>query len=345
MRSFSDIPIPKVLCQIDPDPESAKAYLRSTISQHLELYDRSMDRWGLRTQESRRLNQLLGRQSPHANQLASNMPLREGLGCLIIDAFSDMMSRRPHRRYFSVTLISDRWLAFDRDTYVWLGGMRQSIRPVMALGCFDGWFAMLEVQTLDETVRGLGRILLPHAHAIAWSDDPEFSPENAVTVMTKSHRLVSRLGAPTVEIRYFDNTNPRNLAAYLFKAASVAKFREPCMRSPSGLHLADTALPPGSAVRQSEVLSGMYFDELMLTGGDGAYLRTKAKQFCRDWIAKSKGWEISAESAETTWLRTRRRTGRDDNYAPVSVVRETRQLPYHSPISLAAARFTEKLLN
>jgi hypothetical protein len=342
MATFSQLNIPKTKSNIDPSPLSAKDYLRGTISQLLDIYDRGVDRWMLLPQEIARSEEIIGRRGRYENCLASNMGLRLTSGGLLIDLCRQMELNRPERCYFLVTLISDRWLSFDRDTYIWLEGMRRTVRPVMALGGFDGWFSMLEIQSLDETVRGLGRILLPHAHAIAWSDDPAFSPEAAEQRMASSRRLVSRIGAKTVHVSYRADTSPCNLAAYIIKAACLAKYREPCIRSPSGIKLSDTALPPVSAVRQIEILSGIYFDELMLSGGDGAFLRVELKRAMLRNASRSGIHEMSIERARLHWSGLRRRTGRDDNYWPVDIDRSGKQLPFASPITLACARFTRK---
>jgi len=337
MVSFSQLNCRAPISNIDPSPAGAKKYLRETITQTLSLYDRGTSRWKLLPQDLIVAEAIIGRSRLVANQLASNMGLRRALGSLLIDLLGAMQNAHPRRRFFLVTLISDRWLSFDLDTYIWLGGMQNTVRPVMALGGFTGWFGMIEVQTLDETVRGLGRILMPHAHAVAWSDDPRFCPEEAEGVMRASKRLISRIGAATVDVSYREDTSACNLGAYIMKAAAVAKFREPCRYSPSGLKLSDTALPPVSAVRQVEVLSEMYFDELMLSGGDGTYLRRELKLAMLNILPSR---ETSVESAAAHWDRVRARSEQTARYARVDIDNTGRQLPPDSPISLASARWT-----
>ena len=183
--------------------------------------------------------------------------------------------------------------------------------------------------------------MLPHFHAVAWSDDPGFNPEYAGSRMRASARLVSRIAAQTADVSYAIDTSPTNLAAYVSKAPSVGKFREPDRLSPSGFCLSPSALAPVSAVRLLEILSGMYFDELMLSGGNGTYLRTELRRHMID-CATVIGRIVTVEQSTRQWNRVRARTGRDRFHYPLEIVRQPTQLPIDSPISLECPRLLER---
>lgn len=249
MLSFSEINTTSF--GIDPSPEGAKRFLKSTTTQFSDLVDRGVRRWRMTPQYASTFDAIVGRSRHIQNHLGSNMDLRFLLGSRLIDLLHDMEKLLPQRRFFLVTLLSDRWLSFDRYTQIWLGGMKDAMRQVLRLGGFTGWFGMVEVQTLDETVRYFGRILLPHGHFVVWSDDLDFDPLDAENRMAASGRLESRTSAKTVTVRADRSTSACNIAAYVMKAAALAKYRVPAHRSPSRFGLADCALPDVTPVSSS----------------------------------------------------------------------------------------------
>lgn len=337
MLSFSELIIDPSDLGIDPTPTGAKRWLRSTIDQMAQLFDRSTFRAALLPQDIPVADAIVGRRWAPRNCLASNLQLRMELGSRLIDLLFEMQTEMPHRRFFLVTLVSDRWLSFDRYTEIWLGGMKGAARQVMRLGRWDGWFGAVEVQTLDETITYFGRILLPHIHVIAWSDDPDFDPEVAEANMSDSGRLESRVSAKTVDVRVDPSTSVCNLAAYIMKAPCVAKRRVPSLKSASGFSFGDSRLPPVSAVRQLEVLSGVEFDEILLSGGNGSQLRAELINMMQRRLPERTLQAVDAERSRHFWARARQRT-RLVNYEPVIVDRSLAQLPSNPPISLACER-------
>lgn len=335
MRGFSDIPIDRLALGIDPSPKAAKSFVAETTHQLLSTFDRSIERWRLSPQEVRFLDAMVGRHRNDRSLLASNLMLRRQLASRLIDLLHEMEATAPSRRFYLVTPLSDRWLSFDRFTQIWLGGMTHAVRQIMRLGKFTGWFGLIELQTLDETVQFFGRLLLPHGHFIAWSDDPEFDPEEAEARMAASRRLESGTGAATVTVRSDPRLSPCNMGAYIMKGAALAKRRAPNSRSPVGFVLDECALPPVSAVRQMEILSQITFDELMLSGGNGGQLRSELVRLMKQIPPRNS--EIDREHAARFWVKCRRRTRRT-TYQPVSINRTRAQLLPDPPISLALAR-------
>ncbi|HEU0043131.1 hypothetical protein [Sphingomonas sp.] len=336
-RGFSNLNVPEYLSGIDPSPRSAKTYLSGTLEQHLRLHKRSTEWWHLRPQDQRIEDAILGRpgKAP-ANALASNSSARYAVGQFGIDLFDQHRREWPQRRYALATLFSDRWLSFDRDLWVLLGGIKEASRQVIRLGQFDGWLAVVEFQTLVNTLGGLGRLILPNVHAVAWSDDPSFSFEAAEDRMLRSGRLFSHASAKTADVRRTADTSPTNLIAYMLKAAAVGKHRIPSTSSRWGFVLDDCALPPRAAARQTELLSSLYLDELIMAGGAGSPLRTALVGHLNANVVRSRNTELSVEGATRFWNGVRPRASA--RYSPVSVHRERRQLPHDAPLSLDPMR-------
>ncbi len=338
LRGFSQLNTGSRWAEIDTSPAGAKEWLRETIRQMGDITRRSFERRELLPQHSLMLNRVLGAQrGAPCTMLASNLHQRSQCGAALID-FMDVHRRQtPERRYFLVTIFSDRWLSFDRaHTIIWLGGMKKIIAEVMRHAGFEGWFGAVEIQTLDETTGGLGRALLPHFHAIGWTTDRNFDPDAAAVRMQRLGRLKSHNNAQTVVITGDDGSSPSNLAAYILKAPSLAKAREPCASSPSGFRFTKTALPPIAAARLTEVLSGIYFDELLLSGGNGKGIRTHLRRLVRSSISDRSHHNISIEQAQRFWTELRRQ-GPLKRYPAVKVERTFGQLDLHSPICLASA--------
>ncbi|WP_419826856.1 hypothetical protein [Sphingomonas sp.] len=272
------------------------------------------------------------------NALASNMGLRWHVGAFGIDMFAEFAAQNPQRRFMLVTLISDGWLAYDCDTFIYLGGMQAASTALLNQAGFDGWAAIAEIQTLDESKKDLGRILLPNVHAIAWTMDPTIELAALERQLQASPELKSATSAATVTIEHRADTSPTNLMAYLLKNAALAKRRVPSRHSLSGLALGDCALRPASAVRQHEILSRIYLSELIFAGGEGLPLKDQLDHEV-DRCAPFHRGELSTDAAAMFWKRLRQRHGRDEHYYPVAIDRSPAQLPCESPISLAASRF------
>lgn len=189
----------------------------------------------------------------------------------------------------------------------------------------------VEFQTLAERAGGFGHLVLPNVHAVAWMNDAAFSFEAAEATMAASGRLVSETGASTVTVRRRDDTSPTNLAAYMFKGACVAKYRDVRNGGPWGVALADCALPPRAAARQIELLSAMYLDELILASGQGKRIRRELEQHLNASIRPRIG-ELSTEAAARFWKGAFGRT--PAFYGAVAVDRSTAQSKAAEALSL-----------
>lgn len=304
-------------------PFTPTKYLQHTCREHLDLVDRSIDRWRPLPQERRNLDEIIGRSGASRNCLASNHRLRMSVGNKFINLSKQLQLESPKRQFSLVTLVSDPWLILDRDPYVRLKAMRQTIHPVMALAEWDGWFGIIEFQTLSETVSGLGRVVMAHVHVMAWTERRSFYPERAQALMSDQKRIWTANGIPAVDVREIVDATPERVAAYMAKASSVAKRRLPDKNYASGFKLMPCALAPISAVRQTEILSGMYMDELMISGGEGCRIRT---ELVKHMLMRFDRGYMSTEIALGFWERLRTRAGRDD-YFPVFIDREQGRAP------------------
>lgn len=340
VRGFSQLNLEPSWREIDPSPAGARAFLLDTVKQMNAAVRRSFDRSIMPMRDKTMLDAILGglRGAP-CSMLASNLRQRASCGTALIDMMEAHRREKPARTYYLVTLFSDRWLSFDRTlTIIWLAGMKKIIAEVMRHGGFDGWIGAVEIQTLDESTGVLGRTLLPHFHAVVWTTNPNFDPDIAAAAMRGSGRLKSYNGANSAVITGGKHSSPCNLAAYVLKAPALAKTRESAPDTPSGFRFAPAKLPPIAAARLTEVLSGIYFDELLLSGGDGKPIRTQLRALVRRSVRDRSPANISIEQAQAFWVRTRS-YGPLKRYSAVTIKREPGQLDRLSPVCLASAPF------
>lgn len=347
-RGFSQIKTKSRYAEIDPSPAGAKKFLKSTIVEMRERTDRSVHRYILPKRDSAISNNLVGTHAGHGiyNMLASNLRQRWICGSALIDAFHQHQRQRKDRQYRLITLISDRWLSFDRrDTIIWLAGIKKIAAEVMRHGRFDGWFGGVEIQILDESIPGFGRVLMAHFHAVAWTTDRAFDDRAAEKRMSSLPRLYCEMGAPTATVNGDEASSACNLVAYVMKAPSLAKVRVPCpptTEKPWGFYFADAALPPVAAVRLTQVLSAMYLDEMFIAGGDGKSFRTILKQLV--WSnSRESSLNISVEQSQRYWAGARK-SGPYWRYPQVTVAREFGQLALSSPVRFSIGLFKVDLL-
>jgi hypothetical protein len=104
--------------------------------------------------------------------------------------------------------------------------------------------------------------------------------------------------------------------------------------------LCDSKLPAVAAVRLQELLSGIYLDELILSGGDGQKVRREAAKFIDRIATLGSITDLTVESALRQWQRIRKVTKRDGNYYPIHIERATRHVPLECPIDLLSPRLT-----
>ena len=343
VKSESELLFPVSLPKVDPSPSGASGFVQDTLRQIVALHYRSTEWWMLPRSLLQVERAMIGRPGERPrNVLASNTAAKYIVGRKAIELLDEQQNQHPGRRYYLVTLISDRWITYSHETELWLGGMIATSRPVMQLAGFDGWLGIVEVQTIMEAFIDKGRWLLPHVHAVAWSDDPDFDYLAAARRMNASDRLYNRIGAPCANIRHWQQqgkpvSRATNIAAYVFKGAALGKYRRWDDRSYSGFYLEDTKLSPIAAVRQNEILSSVDLMHLIFAGGTGAAIRNELRRHLNSEVPGS-ATELTPDHARRFWnqVRSRRSSKRYHAYGEPAVYRDAHQRPWDQERQRAA---------
>jgi len=321
MHSFSQLNLPQI--DLAADAKGARDWLRKTYVDFADIFWRGMDRWGTTDAQHRYLQTLLGRSRWITNDLASNCELQTRFGGWLVDQTCQMRVELPHRRLFHVTIINDWWLTSERQTVVVLGGVKHTLSDVMALGCFDGWLGKIEFQTVDHSNPLFGRLVQPHVHVLAWTDDHRFSASDSHSRMITSCRLLSVAEIEKTVVLEEATDGISWIPGYMSKAPSVAKHKIAARYLDSKFRLDDCKLQPVSAIRSFEILSQLRLIDLVVGGGKGRAMRRLAERWIEEAVTVCPASIDAVESARQ-WQKFRqtpklRKWAKRVDYRPVII--------------------------
>jgi hypothetical protein len=312
MIGFSEV-------NICADPNEAKDWHRRGCKQFQMTCDRSMERRHMSIGDSRLLAHLTGSRLQPQNCFASNLALRRSALHAISNELGKMVKEHPFRSFVMVTLINDGWGTFEKLPILYLGAMKDAIAQVMVRANLDGWMGIIELQTIDHSVAGWGRLITPHFHALGWYDDPAYDIEATEAAMCRSARLNSSVRARTAVISPWQDSTLYNLPAYLLKAPAVAKHAVHDRNSPGYFHYEPCTLAPVSATRLFEILSKVELSELVLCSGGGKKLRS-AILACETRVRPTR-FAMSDDDVERFWRRNQPKNG-GGAYVPAKIIRD-----------------------
>ena len=305
----------------DGTRDTAKDRLSYTLSAFERKVEHSIRTWRLKASEERVWSALhsAGRQRV---AVGSNCCIRYNLGCAFIDMMADMFEQYPGRRFFLMTIIHDGWRTFDRRTEINLADIQRrgyQVLNLIGLPCC----AIIEIQAAVNSQATIGRLVLPHIHAIGWTDDRSFDAVATEAEMNALRRLRSLSGAPPVTVIEIDPTlgDLAHAAGYLYKGPFEAKdFAPPSEKHPRGMTLSrSTNVRPNLLLRIDEILSQISMNELLFTRGCPDQQRV-----LRDVLAELSGRHFQSpdlKNISSFWQQARRRNGKD-LYEDVRILRK-----------------------
>lgn len=260
--------------------------------------------------------------------LLSDLEARQRASYILIRLMAKHWQKRlkaPARRYYFLTFIDDLGNTSDRTPQVNLPAIQSKVDKAMRALGLDG-VGLIEVQALmNYPGRGRGRTLLFHAHAIAWTTDPRFSPKAAEAQINGSRSWSNSFGARPLRVKPMTNEKGQidYLAYYSLKVPSDAKNRMPDHKKPGRHILMSTTkgYRPELALRIFEWLSQTKLPDVMFGVGEGTAIRTQ-------WRSKLINWhrhrlrQAEAEppfDAAAFWRDVRRVNG-SQNFEPYQVL-------------------------
>ena len=134
--------------------------------------------------------------------------------------------RHPNRRYFLLTISHSDFLTDDTSPIVSIEGFKRKINNTMRNMRDLSALVHFEMQAVCQ-YEGGARIIIPHAHGIAWTDNPGFDPRATMAALNKAGHWHSALGGRPIDILEIPNTEEdiRRSAHYLSKPIDSVKNR------------------------------------------------------------------------------------------------------------------------
>ena len=229
--------------------------------------------------------------------------------------------KKSERQYVMGTLADDIGNTSDRCPIVALKLIRdKAYRALSSVGL--NAIVVIEVHPLmNYPGQGQGRLLMFHAHFIAWGDE-RIDPEITAAVIKASGAWSNALGADPVYIKEIEDTSVdlAKVAYYLLKPPHSAKNRMSDQKRPGKFLLMDTTTGyrPELAVRVLEGLTQIDFTETIFGVNKGTKIRQDLRSAVRDWHRERlKGGAIIDSSVDLwrMWLDWRASAG-SKNFLP-----------------------------
>lgn len=250
---------------------------------------RALSLWDLRAVERDELLVLMGQRGATERLVASSKKLRLRSNAVLTTLFShvrETSAGRRKRRFWNASflgpLINEYRPELDLDAY------RQVVDRMVRAEGLNAVFS-IELQALTNyPQKGEGRSFLLNAHALAWSDDPEFSAEAAQERLSAREGLFSEFGAKTVLLtpRTMVEGEIEYLAHYLTKAPATGKYRRKDPQNSSRWKLSPVAqVRSDLQLRLLEILSHLEFTDLVWGVKGGTKIRSQWKQELSAWNA------------------------------------------------------------
>lgn len=229
--------------------------------------------------------------------------------------------KKAARQYVMGTFADDVGNTSDRCPIVALKLIRdKAYRALKSVGLSA--IVVIEVHPLmNYPGDGQGRLLMYHAHFIAWRDE-RIDPNITAAVIQASGAWSNALGADPVHIQEIGDTSVdlAKVAYYLLKPPHSAKNRMPDHKRPGKFLLMDTTsgYRPELAVRVVEGLSQTDFAETIFGVNEGARIRQDLRKAAVNWHRnRLKGGAVLDSSVDLwrMWLDWRAEVG-SKNFLP-----------------------------
>lgn len=222
--------------------------------------------------------------------LASDILMRRR-GCRFLGrALERLRSENTDLHFQFWTFTHDRGHTSDRHPIIDLRFLRGLVDRTLRKLKLNGVY-VIEIQGLgNHPVKGAGRTLMTHAHAVTWALDP---PD--LSIMKKSLNAdgdwSNEFGAAPVDVRPVKNASGElaYLAYYLFKPPYDAKMLEHRLRG-DRLKSTENGYKPEFAARLLELLSQIDIRDLVRASGDGKHVRGEWHRRLINWHRSRERW-------------------------------------------------------
>lgn len=205
---------------------TARARSRGRIRYTRQLTEAAIDALKASSEDTDKLNSFLGVHFRCKRLLASDLRALYKAALFIERWFLKDRQQHPTRRYFFLTISDSDFLTDDASPIVSVEGFKRKINNTMRNLKDLSALVHFEMQAVCQ-YEGGARIIIPHAHGIAWADNSGFDPVATMAALNKAGHWHSALGGRPIHILEIPNTeeDTRRTAHYLSKAVDSVKNR------------------------------------------------------------------------------------------------------------------------
>src|ERR1044072_2106735 len=256
---------------------------RQAISEFRSLYTQGLQRWELDRETAGALAIATGKRGMSEALLLSNGKVRLEATSIMTDVIKAFWAKTRYirgRKWWLITFVSDCGNALEYRPVVNTESFRRKVYRMLHKVDLDAFQALTNFPN-----NGDGRSLMFHAHALAWTDDPDFDEAALERQLCASGSMRHWLGAKTVRITEIPPTE-RHIkwrCHYLLKAPFVGNYLKRSNETPSGYDLANAKVRSDLAVRLLECLTQLEITQMVwgIRGG---------KALTREWRRRLKQW-------------------------------------------------------
>ncbi len=266
---------------------TARARSKGRIRYTRQLTEAAIDALKASSEDTDKLNSFLGAHLRCERLLASDLRALYKAALFIERWFLKDRQQHPTRRYFFLTISDSDFLTDDASPIVSVEGFKRKINNTMRNLKDLSALVHFEMQAVCQ-YEGGARIIIPHAHGIAWTDNPEFDPVSTMAALNKAGHWHSVLGGRPLDILEIPNTeeDTRRAAHYLSKPIDSVKNRR--RRKNGTPYQTDTrkGYRADLALRMAEGLSLIPVEDTYLGIRGGSPVRRDLMTHLRRWHAQ-----------------------------------------------------------
>ena len=133
-----------------------------------KLASKAIERWPIDQGLTQAIQGMLGEGPQAYNDLASNLALRKVAAEAWAAKAEQVATENPGLTFYLGTIFDDKVRTYDRHTVIDLEPFKKRVRKILAEARIHDWITIIEFEGETNSVRDVGRPMIPHAHILFW---------------------------------------------------------------------------------------------------------------------------------------------------------------------------------
>lgn len=251
-----------------------------------DITDAAIASMNLSPIDIKRLEALRGLGNHCDRLIASDLPATYRAGTFIERWFLRDRQNNPDRRYFFLTVSHTDFLTNDSMPVLSIQLFKRKVNNTLRKLPELSGMLRLEMQGVCQYEDG-HRIIIPHFHGLAWTDDPSFNHTATMNALNCAGHWHSSLGGRPIDIIEIARTeeDTRRTSHYLAKQPDSAKNRGKRRDGTPVQRDTRAGYRPNLALRIIEGLSQIPMADTYIGFRSGRMLRRDLMKYLRGWHA------------------------------------------------------------